>query len=84
MLKSVGRVIRVEGGRALVRNGERTFEMGLGALLLWEAFKEGATLEEVRSQVVALTGVSREEAEEIVREFVSIGLKNGLIVAPSP
>ena len=84
MLKAVGEVIRVEGERALVRSNGKTFEMGLGALLLWEAFREGATFEEVRAQVVALTGMSKEEAEEIISEFVRSGLESGLIVAPSP
>ncbi|ALU12180.1 hypothetical protein EYM_01135 [Ignicoccus islandicus DSM 13165] len=84
MLRAEGEVIRVEGNKALLRKGKRKFEMGLGALLLWEAFKEGATVEEVRAQIIALTGMSRDEAERIVHEFVSIGMKSGLIVAPSP
>ncbi|UXD22089.1 hypothetical protein IPA_01555 [Ignicoccus pacificus DSM 13166] len=79
-----GEVLRRGPRGVLVRHNGKLYEMGYGAYLLWKAFEEDSTPEEVIAQAIAITGMRREEAESIVYSFVETFRQIGLIGDPEP
>lgn len=74
-----GKVVGRGGRGVLVRVGDKLFEMGYGAYLVWKAFEEESTPEEVVAQAVAITGMKREEVEALILPFVENMERLGLI-----
>ncbi len=63
----------------LIKLNEKVYEVGYGAYLVWMAFKEDSTPEEVVAQAIALTGMKREEAEQLLLPFIENMERIGLI-----
>ena len=74
-----GRVIsRRREGVVVEANGKK-YLMGYGAYLIWKTFEEDSTPEEVVAQAVAISGMSREEAESLIIPFIEEMLNKGLL-----
>jgi len=79
-----GEVLRRGRRGVVVKHNGKLYEMGYGAYLLWKAFEEDTTPEEVIAQVIAMTGMRREEVEDIVYSFLQTFREIGLIGDPEP
>ena len=74
-----GEVVGRGSRGVLVKLGNKLYEMGYGAYLVWKAFEEDSTPDEVVAQAIALTGMRREEVEALILPFLEDMERLGLI-----
>ena len=78
-MRAKGEELRRGPRSVLVKLDGKVYEMGYGAYLLWKAFKETSSVEEVIAQAIALTGMNKEEVKTIVWSFIETFKELGLI-----
>ena len=74
-----GRVISRKPEGVVVEADGRRYIMGYGAYLIWKTFEEDSSPEEVVAQAVAISGLSREEAERLLLPFIEEMVSKGLL-----